>query len=406
MKELTFLHCADLHLDSPFLGLSRLPKEMFDRIQLSTFKSFENLTTKAIEEKVDFVVISGDLFDGEDRSLRAQAKLNHQFTRLQTNHIPVFIVHGNHDHLGGRWINIDMPENVFSFGNKVERKTIELKSGKTCSLYGFSYHERHIWENMSKFYEKGEGDIHIGILHGSNGSSATHAAYAPFTIQDLDSKGMDYWALGHIHQRQELQSDPPIIYPGNIQGRHRKEIGPKGGIFVTIGTSETHMKFVESCDILWEEVTYSLMECTNLQELLYEVKRRIHSKRLTNQAVLLSIQLTDLKNLSSDHIQIIRSSEWIEMINEGEEDEENWVWVYRCELEEELHTAHSRQPFMQELKRTMEQLNENEWELAVSELYQHPQAIRFLDPKSLEMKKEIQYEAIHIVEMLTTKWDK
>jgi exonuclease SbcD len=406
MKELTFLHCADLHLDSPFLGLSQLPKVIFDRIQLSTFKSFENLTTRAIEENVDFVVVSGDLFDGEDRSLRAQAKLRNQFTRLQTNRIPVFMIHGNHDHLGGQWINVEMPDNVFTFGDRVERKSFTLKNGKTCSIYGFSYHKRHVWENMTVFYEKGVGEFHIGVLHGSNGSSATHAAYAPFTIQELESKGMDYWALGHIHQRQELLSDPPVVYPGNIQGRHRKEVGPKGGIIVSIESSEIHRKFVESCDIIWKEVTCSLDGCTNLQESLYVVKRFVHSLRLKNQAVLLSIHLIDVNNLSSDQLQIIRSSEWNGMINEGEEEEENWVWVFRSVVEEQTVTSHMRQPFLQELKGMIEQMNEKEWELAVSDLYQHPQAMRFLELRSFETKKVMQKDAIHKVEFITKKWNK
>src|SRR4051812_21862531 len=122
MKRITFIHAADLHLDSPMTGLTHLPKPIFERIKDSTFAALKTLTEAAIKHQVDFVIIAGDLFDEEDRSVRAQTRLRKEMIRLYEHNIPVYIIHGNHDHLNGTWIHLDMPANVHIFSEKVEMK--------------------------------------------------------------------------------------------------------------------------------------------------------------------------------------------------------------------------------------------------------------------------------------------
>ncbi|MFT4417208.1 metallophosphoesterase family protein [Fredinandcohnia humi] len=293
MKELTFLHIADLHLDSPFSGLSNLPQAMFKRVQESTFTSFSRLITIAIEHEVDFVVISGDIFDSEDRSLRAQSRFRKEMERLLEYHIDAFVIHGNHDHVGGSWLHFEWPSNVHVFSSgEVEVKGFE-KNGETLAhLYGFSYTKKAVEENKSRYYEKKEGaSFHIGLLHGSVEGETTHSQYAPFLLSDLQQKGFDYWALGHIHVREVLTEDPPIIYPGNIQGRHKKESGEKGGYIVRLTSKGASYSFIPSADLIWENGTLDISQISTFNDLANKALTLLDSYRREEQGVFLTLEV-------------------------------------------------------------------------------------------------------------------
>lgn len=130
METVKFIHCADLHLDSPFVGLKTLPKPIYDEMKESTFHAFSNVVDLAIDEAVDFVIIAGDLYDGEDRSIRAQLFLKKELERLEKEDIHVFIIHGNHDHLGGKWTKVNMPFNAHIFKTKAEMIPYTTKNGE------------------------------------------------------------------------------------------------------------------------------------------------------------------------------------------------------------------------------------------------------------------------------------
>ncbi|HCF53736.1 MAG TPA: DNA repair exonuclease, partial [Bacillus sp. (in: Bacteria)] len=231
MKQVKFIHAADLHLDSPFKGMEmNVGQSVWERMKQSTFESFERIVDKAIQERVDFVLLAGDLYDAETRSLRAQVFVREQMKRLSQYDIPVFIIHGNHDHLGGSWAAIEFSENVHVFTEPyVEEKSFYKNGELLASIYGFSYLQQAVTDNMTAQYTKmSDAPFHIGMLHGSVEGDAEHNRYAPFQIRELKEKQFDYWALGHIHKREILSEEPYIIYPGNIQGRHRKETGEKG----------------------------------------------------------------------------------------------------------------------------------------------------------------------------------
>ena len=143
MTDVRFLHIADLHLDSPFKGISSIPKEQWKDIRESTFHAFSNIIEYAVENKPDFVLIVGDIYDGENRSLRAQHLFQKGMEALQAEGIPVFICYGNHDHLSGNWVRFQLPENVYVFGEECRNKNIKL-NGEKVHITGFSYKERHI----------------------------------------------------------------------------------------------------------------------------------------------------------------------------------------------------------------------------------------------------------------------
>jgi DNA repair exonuclease SbcCD nuclease subunit len=153
MQEISFIHCADLHLDSPMIGLKNLPSSIKHRLQESTFTAFKKIIDEAIQRKVDFVIIAGDIYDGEDRSLRAQIRFRQEMERLEQQGIAVFIIHGNHDHLSGKWIQMKFPDNVHIFPANVSKFEYKKENTKV-HLYGFSYESRHLYKRMIDHYQK------------------------------------------------------------------------------------------------------------------------------------------------------------------------------------------------------------------------------------------------------------
>jgi DNA repair protein SbcD/Mre11 len=327
MKQISFIHAADLHLDSPMVGLKHLPANILSRVRESTFAALERLSAAAIEHNVDFVIIAGDLYDGEDRSLRAQSRFRNEMQKLAQKDIPVFVIHGNHDHLNGSWVHLDMPANVHIFGSDVEWKVLHTKRGETVHLYGFSYIQRHILDKKVDDYQKQDSaDFHIGILHGNEGGGTDHDNYAPFTIKDLYEKQFDYWALGHIHKRKILSEHPPIIYPGNLQGRNKKETGIKGCYHVTLNEFETIKAFIETSDVVWEEVSVDASFANSFQDILQLCRLAIERLRKPRIGTLLTL---NLQNVQLDDIQDKRTldGELLELLMDDENDEESFVWL-------------------------------------------------------------------------------
>jgi exonuclease SbcD len=330
MSGLTFIHTADLHLDSPFKGMRQLPKEIVTRLHNSTFLSFQKIVKLAIKERVDFVLISGDLFDGENRNLLTQVKLRQEFQRLNQHNIQVYIIHGNHDHLGGKWISVEFPENVHIFSEKPEMMVYKKENGVTVHLYGFSYGQRHLIERSARHYKKVDGaDFHIGLLHGSIEGNTEHSPYSPFSLKELLDIGFDYWALGHIHKRTELSLFPPIIYPGNIQGRHKKEIGEKGCYLVRLQQKEASLQFVSTHDILWEKKELKFEEIHSFDELLAFCQNERENVRQNNTGVFLELVIR-VEQVNEE--LLFTEEDLLELLQEDEEGREDFVWVHSVKL--------------------------------------------------------------------------
>ena len=268
--KIKFIHCADLHLDSPFQGLTTKEPSLADRFKHSTNEAFVKIIDLCLTEKVDFLTIGGDTFDGADRSLSAQILLRDQFERLQKANIPVIIVAGNHDPLSDWLTEIQYPQNVHLLaGNKVEHIPIEKDGKIITTIYGISYKVREISENLSlKFQAKEKDPISIGLLHANVGSRKAHASYAPCTINDLKAANMDLWLLGHIHTPEVICKDPLILYPGNIQGRHINEDGPRGCYIIKIDSNrKISYEFKPVQNILWKQQVINIKNIMTSIEL-------------------------------------------------------------------------------------------------------------------------------------------
>ncbi|EHU8368316.1 TPA: metallophosphoesterase family protein [Listeria monocytogenes] len=396
MKEIQFLHMADLHLDSPFIGLSTLPQPLFSAIQESTFQSLERITTVAIKEAVDFVLIAGDIYDSEDQSVRAQARFSKEMKRLEVANIPVFMIHGNHDFIEKHKEKLTLPSNVHVFSEQVEVMSHKTATGVSVNIYGFSYNERHIRSSrVDKYKIQGNADFHIALLHGSEvSSSEEHDVYAPFRVQEISKKGFDYWALGHIHKRQLLAESPSIYYPGNIQGRNRKESGEKGASIITLSEASTTIDFIGTSPIIWEEAVITLPENSEINAFYRETTKLLESYQGRSHSYFLHI-IVKMENK-----QKIDTNDWLQMLQEEVEITDNtFVWVHKLTTEitnqSNSQTWYESHLAGEEIKHSFETLqDESAFYLAVEALYLESGVSRYLDDLSEIDRERLLHDAL------------
>ncbi|GAH49465.1 unnamed protein product, partial [marine sediment metagenome] len=213
MRPFTFVHAADLHLDSPFVGIQDVDEEIAERLREATFSTFRHIVDLCVEREVDFVLVAGDIYDSGDRSLRAQIRFRDGLRRLSAAGIPAFVVHGNHDPLD-RWsATLQWPEDAHIFGGKtVTRVPVEAEGDMIATVYGISYPTQEVRRNLATEFRRDEKDVYaIGLLHCNVGENTGHEPYAPCSVEDLVRAGMDYWALGHVHNRRIMREDKPVI---------------------------------------------------------------------------------------------------------------------------------------------------------------------------------------------------
>jgi exonuclease SbcD len=274
-----FIHAADIHLDSPLRGLSRYESAPAESIRNACRRAFENLVELAIEEKVAFVLLAGDLYDGDWKDYSTGIFLGQQMGRLGQHNISVFAVAGNHDAANRMTKALDNPANMKVLSSrKVE--TIKL-ADLAVAVHGRSFGTQHVDENLAAGFAAAEkGLFNIGLLHTSLDGREGHAVYAPCSVADLRSKGYQYWALGHIHKQEFVSEDPWIVFPGCIQGRHIRESGAKGCVLVTAydGVVSAVEKF--PLDVLrWALCSVDLTDAAEKREVLESARKAIENER-------------------------------------------------------------------------------------------------------------------------------
>ena len=262
-----FIHTADIHLDSPLVGLAAYQDAPVQQLRTVTRDAFSRLVDAAIEEEVDFMVIAGDLYDGSWKDSNTGHYFCREMGRLNKAKIPVYLLYGNHDSESEMTKKLSLPSNVNVFESR-KPSTYRIETLKVA-LHGRSYREAATFENLASSYpEPIAGWLNIGVLHTALGGYAAHQPYAPCSLDELTVKGYDYWALGHVHEHAILQKDPWIVYPGNLQGRHIREIGERGAVLVT--ADETGIQSVERLcvDMLrWYVVDVDASVAATLQEV-------------------------------------------------------------------------------------------------------------------------------------------
>jgi len=231
-----FIHAADPHLDSPLQGLEIHEGAPVELLRGATRRAFENLVQLAIGERIDFLVIAGDLYDGDWKDYSTGLFFRGQMVRLRDASIPVYLIAGNHDAASIISRELTLPENVHVFSTR-SAETKEV-AGHPVVIHGRGFPHRAVPENFARDYPPAvSGKFNLGLLHTSLDGRPGHDPYAPCSEQDLRQRGYGYWALGHIHQPEVINEDPWIVFAGNCQGRHARETGPRGCRLVTVNDS-------------------------------------------------------------------------------------------------------------------------------------------------------------------------
>jgi exonuclease SbcD len=263
-----FIHTADIHLDSPLVGLAAYPNAPVALLRTATRDAFRALVDLAIDEAVDFMVIAGDLYDGAWKDYNTGHFFVREMGRLQQAGVPVYLLHGNHDADNEMTKRLTLPANVQVFDTK--KPSSHRIEHLRVALHGRSFREAATVENLAIGYPDAlPGWLNIGVLHTALEGYTAHARYAPCSLAELSAKGYDYWALGHVHEHAVLQQNPWVVFPGNLQGRHIRETGPRGAVLVN--ADETGILSAERCivDVMrWQQLSVDLASATDLPAVL------------------------------------------------------------------------------------------------------------------------------------------
>lgn len=393
-QRVRFIHSADLHLDSLFKTKGYLPDSLLERLRESTFEAFDRLIDACLKHHVDFLLITGDLYNEEIRSIKAQVHIRRGFERLKQENIHVYVSYGNHDYVEGTKMAIDMPSNVHIFSREIVEFFSFSKDDKVLAhIYGFSYETRVVRDRkVEAFQREGGADYHIGMLHGSLDTNTEHDVYAPFTLEELKKQKMDYWALGHIHKRSVLSTDPPVIYPGNIQGRSRKEMGEKGCYLVESISSEWNFRFLPLHSFTYQAVEVACDESEtpeHIEKVLNQAKEKVSG----DSSVILTVTLTanhgNLREWQSGGLL----QEWIDVLNDSEDfDSDGWIWIEDIHIEDRVNwdemELRKGSHFTGEMLRTISDLKEEELEEWLSPLYSHRKVSKYVRPLDDEEKQD------------------
>lgn len=270
-----FIHAADLHLDSPLRGLARYEGAPVEALRSATRRAVENLVQMAIDEQVAFLVIAGDLYDGDWKDYNTAQFLVRQMSRLDKAGIPVVTISGNHDAQSKLTRQLNLPANVRTLS--VARPETVLLEKYGVAVHGQGFEHAEVTSDLSHGYPAPEkAYFNLGLLHTSADGREGHARYAPCTVEALKRHGYDYWALGHIHKREVLCDAPHVVFSGNTQGRHIREEGAKGVTLVTVEDGIVLSLEHRPVDVVrWSRLELDLSGAVESEEVLAALRNRL-----------------------------------------------------------------------------------------------------------------------------------
>lgn len=274
---LKFLHAADIHLDSPLRGLERYEGAPAAEIRGATRRAFERLVALAIEEEVAFVLLAGDLYDGDWKDYNTGLFFIARMNELRKAGIPAFVISGNHDAASQITRVLRPPDNVRLFSTR--RPETEILEELGVAIHGQGFASAAVTEDLAAGYPAPVPNLfNIGMLHTSLDGREGHASYAPCTEDGLRARGYQYWALGHVHAREVVSRDPWIVFPGNLQGRHARETGAKGATLVTFDGREVIRAEHRDLDVFrWATCVADLAGTATESDALERIERSLEA---------------------------------------------------------------------------------------------------------------------------------
>ncbi len=234
----------------------------------ATRRALENLVQMCIEEDAKLLIVAGDLYDGGWRDYGTGLFFASQMGRLREAGTRVVILRGNHDAASQITKSLRLPENVRELG--VKRPETIAMDDLGVALHGQGFATRAVTDDLAAHYpEPIAGLFNIGVLHTSLDGREGHENYAPTSVATLQAKGYDYWALGHVHKREVLGQNPWIVFPGNLQGRHAKETGPKGATVITLESGRIASVEARALDVVrWALVLVDAAQCADVGDVV------------------------------------------------------------------------------------------------------------------------------------------
>ena len=336
-----FIHTADLHLDSPLRGLSSYADAPAERLRTATRDAFHNLVTQAIEEQVDFMVIAGDVYDGDWKDFNTGLFFIRQMGRLRHAGIPVYLLYGNHDADSEMTRGLELPDNVHVFSSR-KAETFRIDSRKVA-LHGRSFKVAATTENLLPGYpEPVAGWLNIGVLHTALEGNAEHARYAPCSVAELQAKGYQYWALGHVHEHWVQRGDVTMAYPGNLQGRHIRELGARGALLVTAEEGEvTEVERLEVDVLRWHALELDVSAAPDLRSAMRMVGQAMEQVLESTPADLPLAMRVVFKGRSSVHAELIADEGQLrqEVIAQAVALDADRIWVEKVRVATEALEA-------------------------------------------------------------------
>lgn len=291
-RGVKFVHAADLHIDSPLRGLDKYEGAPAARLRAATRRALENLVALCIDEGAAFLLLAGDVFDGGWKDFSTGLFFMSQMARLREASIPVVIVRGNHDAASSITKSLRLPDNVHELSSR-KPDTIELANAGAC-VHGQSFAQRATTDDLAARYPDAvRGAFNIGLLHTCLDGREGHERYAPTTIETMRAKGYDYWALGHVHAREVLATEPWIVFPGNLQGRHARETGAKGASVVTVEGGTVKEVEHRPLDVVrWEHVVVDASDASDVLEVIDRTRDAVTKRAETCPDRLLAARIT------------------------------------------------------------------------------------------------------------------
>lgn len=329
-----FLHAADIHLDSPLRGLSRYEGAPVEALRGATREAFTKLVDEAIKTEVAFLLIAGDLYDGDWPDYNTGLFFSKQMARLNQSDIPVVMICGNHDAESKITRGLRLPPNVKMLS--ADKPETHFFEDLQVAVHGQGFKTPAVWEDLTQNYPpRCPGYFNIGMLHTGLEGRQGHASYAPCTLDGLKSLGYDYWALGHIHQREVLCEDPYILFCGNLQGRHAKETGPKGATLVTLTDGVVSALEPISLDVVrWFRLEVDISHSRTAEEVVQNIARLLTEQLADFQGQVLAARIVTTGS-SSAHAQLTGEREyWInEIRNLAFQFSQVSVWIEKVKFE-------------------------------------------------------------------------
>ncbi len=328
-----FIHTADIHLDSPLTGLQDYEGAPVEEIRGAARRAFENLIETAVKEEVDFILISGDLYDGDWQDYNTGLYFSKQMSKLREQGIRAFIIHGNHDAASRITKTLKLPDNVKTFSYKnVETEIIEeLK----VAVHGRSYPVPAVTDDLSIDYPDAvQGYFNIGLLHTCMDGQKEHDPYAPCKAENLINKNYDYWALGHVHKFEEVNKDPRIVFPGNLQGRHIREGGRKGFVLVEVTDGRIESAIREyACVLIWETCRVDASGCKTPEDIIDRLNIELNRIIAVNPGIFHAVRV-EITGKCKAHTELISDSQgWINQIRADSTDLSGGnIWVEKVKI--------------------------------------------------------------------------